>query len=256
MSHENNEFEVEHEDGFSGLPSDQDRSQMVIVDWSLWSTVSMGRTILSLDNLLSEDRQAAINHLELIRHSIELPHHHHLMAHTDLRFGALPEGGFEYSFTAPAVERPYEEVLFDDRYLVSRFPQLPADADIDTIPMGKVTISAPDAVDPGTVLRMPKSQINENSRLQLSEIEKIIADYYALTAEDGRLRLHPIVEIFLTMVTHWTADTEFYVSSVQRTPEENIVVQIYHNATPAAIRFEMNLPGLGQANSVMLSTIS
>ncbi|MDH2154199.1 hypothetical protein [Stenotrophomonas sp. GD03657] len=259
-------IEVEREEGFSDLPTDADRSEMIIVDWSLWSTISMAATIESLNSLTSDQRVSALNHLELIRHAVEFPHQHHWLAHTDIRFSMSKRSdGVNYTFTAPDYARPFELTLMGDRYLVSRFDRLPPDPDstYTNMVLANVDILDPKTIDPGTVLKLPKSEINENSRRHLSEIEKIIADHYSLTAEDGRMRLHPIIELFLEMITHWTADTEFYIHDVT-VFEKNIdgvkdgivvMVKIYHNSTLAGIDFAMDLGTLAKANTLMLSTI-
>lgn len=252
-------IEVEREDGFSDLPTDADRSEMIVVDWSLWSTVSMAAAIESLESLTSDQRVAALNHLELIRHAVEYPHQHHWLAHTEIRFGMSDtDGGLSYSFMAPNYPRPFELTLMGDRYLVSRFDRNGPNPDAGHINLilARVDVLDPESIDPDTVLKLAKSEINENSRLQLSQIEEIIADHYSLTAEDGRLRMHPIIEMLLELVTHWTADTEFYIHSVTKDePSSVIQVKVFHNATRAGMFFQIHLDKLAEANTLMLSTI-
>lgn len=241
------------ETGFDGLPTEDDMSQAVVVDWSLYSTISMGKTISSLDNIYHTQRAAAINHLELIRHAIEYPHQHHYMALTDLMFRPGPNLELAYVFHGYTHERPHETIFAQDRYIVS---DVERGEEEQRIQMAMVRVPNDEDVDPATCLRIAKSELNANSRSALSGIEVILAEYYSLDGESHTVKFHPILELFLMMLTHWTAETEFYIHSAELVNDKDLQIRIFHNATPAAIEFDIDLAASETVWKTILKTVN
>lgn len=246
-----------HDSVFDGLPTEEDQSQQVIVDWSLMYTPRLAHTVSTIGKLPVSMRAAAFNHLEIIRHTIDTPALHWAFSHIDIEFGlqwsadSLDTKTMHYTFQVADQTRHYELVELADRYLVAELEPIADGAKMMTI--AQVNIFDSSEVPEEKILRRPGSELADRNGRMIGDMETYIADFFALTEEGGQI--DPALELFLTMPTHWT-NGEFYIDEVTFSPiDEALTVVLYHNSTANGMRFVLYMGALRKHYSQRLEAL-